>query len=68
MDPLGVRSLGFVNAWCGLSPAAAGPRTGYGRASRGAFGDLSLAESLRSVEPFTREVMPAIAAARQAAE
>jgi alkanesulfonate monooxygenase SsuD/methylene tetrahydromethanopterin reductase-like flavin-dependent oxidoreductase (luciferase family) len=35
---------------------------------RAAFGDLSLAESLRSVELFTREVMPAIAAARQAAE
>jgi hypothetical protein len=35
---------------------------------RGAFGDLSLVESLRSVEPFTREVMPTIAAAREAVE
>ena len=35
---------------------------------RVAFGDLSLDESLRSVELFAREVMPALAAARQAAE
>src|SRR5262249_23297432 len=35
---------------------------------RVAFGDLSFAESLRSVELFAREVMPALLAARQAAE
>ena len=35
---------------------------------RAAFGDLSFAESLRSVELFAREVMPALATARQAAE
>jgi len=35
---------------------------------RAAFGDLSFAESLRSVELFAREVMPALAEARQAAE
>jgi alkanesulfonate monooxygenase SsuD/methylene tetrahydromethanopterin reductase-like flavin-dependent oxidoreductase (luciferase family) len=35
---------------------------------RAAFGDLSFAESLRSVELFAREVMPALTAARQAAE
>jgi alkanesulfonate monooxygenase SsuD/methylene tetrahydromethanopterin reductase-like flavin-dependent oxidoreductase (luciferase family) len=35
---------------------------------RVAFGDLSLGESLRSVELFTREVMPALIAAREAAE
>jgi alkanesulfonate monooxygenase SsuD/methylene tetrahydromethanopterin reductase-like flavin-dependent oxidoreductase (luciferase family) len=35
---------------------------------RVAFGDLSLAQSLRSVELFAREVMPALAEARQAAE
>jgi alkanesulfonate monooxygenase SsuD/methylene tetrahydromethanopterin reductase-like flavin-dependent oxidoreductase (luciferase family) len=35
---------------------------------RVAFGDLSFAQSLRSVELFAREVMPALIAARQAAE
>jgi len=35
---------------------------------RVAFGDLAFAESLRSVELFAREVMPALAEARQAAE
>ena len=33
-----------------------------------AFGDMTLAESLRSVELFSREVMPAFAASRAAAE
>ena len=35
---------------------------------RAAFGDLPFAASLRSVELFAREVMPALVAARQAAE
>jgi alkanesulfonate monooxygenase SsuD/methylene tetrahydromethanopterin reductase-like flavin-dependent oxidoreductase (luciferase family) len=35
---------------------------------RAAFGDMSFDESLRSVELFAREVMPALVAARQAAE
>ena len=33
-----------------------------------AFGDMTLAESLRSVELFSREVMPAFAVSRAAAE
>ena len=33
-----------------------------------AFGDMTLAESLRSFELFAREVMPAFADARTAAE
>jgi alkanesulfonate monooxygenase SsuD/methylene tetrahydromethanopterin reductase-like flavin-dependent oxidoreductase (luciferase family) len=35
---------------------------------RFAFGDLTLAESMRSLDLFTREVMPHLRAARQAAE
>jgi hypothetical protein len=35
---------------------------------RFAFGDLTLAESLRSLDLFTREVMPAFAGMRAAAE
>jgi alkanesulfonate monooxygenase SsuD/methylene tetrahydromethanopterin reductase-like flavin-dependent oxidoreductase (luciferase family) len=35
---------------------------------RAAFGDLSFAESLHSVELFAREVMPALSEVRQAAE
>jgi alkanesulfonate monooxygenase SsuD/methylene tetrahydromethanopterin reductase-like flavin-dependent oxidoreductase (luciferase family) len=35
---------------------------------RAAFGDLSYAQTLRSVELFAREVMPALVATRQAAE
>jgi alkanesulfonate monooxygenase SsuD/methylene tetrahydromethanopterin reductase-like flavin-dependent oxidoreductase (luciferase family) len=35
---------------------------------RAAFGDLSYAQTLRSVELFAREVMPALVAAREAAE
>jgi alkanesulfonate monooxygenase SsuD/methylene tetrahydromethanopterin reductase-like flavin-dependent oxidoreductase (luciferase family) len=36
--------------------------------ARLAFGDLSLAESLRSLELYTRAVMPALVATREAAE
>jgi hypothetical protein len=35
---------------------------------RFAFGDLTLGESMRSLDLFTREVMPHLRAARQAAE
>ena len=35
---------------------------------RFAFGDLTLAESMRSLDLFARAVMPALAGAREAAE
>ena len=54
---------------CGISspPRSRRPATNY-QLSWFAFGDMTLAESLRSVELFSREVMPAFAASRAAAE